>query len=43
MLADAMRELAALLGGRSVAIAVYQTTTPGIDLTVTRAPASPSS
>jgi hypothetical protein len=35
MLADAMRELAALLGGRSVAIAVYQTTTPKIDLTVT--------
>jgi hypothetical protein len=35
MLADAMRDLAALLGGRSVAIAVYQTTTPGIDLTVT--------
>jgi hypothetical protein len=35
MLADAMRELAALLGGRSVAIAVYQTVTPGIDLTVT--------
>ena len=35
MLADAMRELAALLGGRSVAIAVYQTVTTGIDLTVT--------
>lgn len=35
MLADAMRDLAALLGGRSVAIAVYQTTTPKIDLTVT--------
>lgn len=35
MLADAMKDLAALLGGRSVAIAVYQTTTPGIDLTVT--------
>jgi hypothetical protein len=35
MLADAMRELAALLGGRSVAIAVYQTITAGIDLTVT--------
>jgi hypothetical protein len=35
MLADAMRELAELLGGRSVAMAVYQTVTPGIDLTVT--------
>jgi hypothetical protein len=35
MLADAMRELAELLGGRSVAMAVYQTMTPGIDLTVT--------
>ncbi|HEY6758308.1 MAG TPA: hypothetical protein VI318_02420 [Baekduia sp.] len=35
MLADAMRELAALLGGRSVAIAVYQTITPGVDLSVT--------
>jgi hypothetical protein len=35
MLADAMRDLAALLGGQSVAIAVYQTTTPNIDLTVT--------
>jgi hypothetical protein len=35
MLADAMRELAALLGGRSVAIAVYQTATPGVDLSVT--------
>lgn len=35
MLADAMRQLAELLGGRSVAIAVYQTVTPGVDLTVT--------
>ena len=35
MLADAMRALAELLGGRSVAMAVYQTMTPGIDLTVT--------
>jgi hypothetical protein len=35
MLADAMRALAELLGGRSVAMAVYQTVTPGIDLTVT--------
>ena len=35
MLADAMRALAELLGGRSVAIAVYQTVTPKIDLTVT--------
>lgn len=35
MLADAMRAMAELLGGRSVAMAVYQTLTPGIDLTVT--------
>jgi hypothetical protein len=35
MLADAMRALAELLGGRSVAMAVYQTLTPGTDLTVT--------
>jgi hypothetical protein len=35
MLADAMRAVAELLGGRSVAMAVYQTITPGIDLTVT--------
>ncbi|WCB92852.1 hypothetical protein DSM104299_01552 [Baekduia alba] len=35
MLADAMRQLAELLGGRSVAIAVYQTVTPSVDLTVT--------
>jgi hypothetical protein len=35
MLADAMRQLSDLLGGRSVAIAVYQTVTPGVDLTVT--------
>jgi hypothetical protein len=41
MLADAMRELAELLGGRSVAIAVYQTVTPGVDLTVTARHAEP--
>lgn len=35
MLADAMRALAELLGGRSVAMAVYQTVTPDVDLTVT--------
>jgi hypothetical protein len=35
MLADAVRAVAELLGGRSVAMAVYQTITPGIDLTVT--------
>jgi hypothetical protein len=35
MLADAMRALAELLGGRSIAMAVYQTLTPDIDLTVT--------
>lgn len=35
MLADAMVALAGLLGGQSVAIAVYQTTTPKVDLTVT--------
>jgi hypothetical protein len=34
MLADAMRELAALLGGRSVAMAQYATTTPDAPLTV---------
>jgi hypothetical protein len=41
MLADAMRALAELLGGRSVAMAVYQTLTPGIDLTVTARHAEP--
>jgi hypothetical protein len=35
MLADAMRELAEIIGGRSVAMAVYQTVTPDVDLTVT--------
>jgi hypothetical protein len=35
MLADAMRSLADILGGRSVAMAVYQTITPDVDLTVT--------
>jgi hypothetical protein len=35
MLADAMRELSALLGGRSVALAQYATTTPELLLTVT--------
>jgi hypothetical protein len=35
MLADAMRAVAELLGGRSVALAVYPTLTPDIDLTVT--------
>jgi hypothetical protein len=35
MLADAMRAVAELLGGRSVALAVYQTITPDVDLTVT--------
>jgi hypothetical protein len=35
MLADAMRAVAELLGGRSVALAVYPTVTPGVDLTVT--------
>jgi hypothetical protein len=35
MLADAMRELAELLGGRSVAIAQYPTATPDVELTVT--------
>jgi hypothetical protein len=35
MLADAMRALAELLGGQSVAMAVYQTVTPQTDLTVT--------
>jgi hypothetical protein len=35
MLADAMIALAELLGGRSVAMAVYQTVTPDVDLTVT--------
>jgi hypothetical protein len=34
MLADAMLELAALLGGRSVAMAQYATETPDIPLTV---------
>jgi PHD/YefM family antitoxin component YafN of YafNO toxin-antitoxin module len=34
MLADAMREVSALLGGRSVAIAQYQTSTPDVPLTV---------
>jgi hypothetical protein len=34
MLADAMRELAALLGGRSVAMAQYATVTPDVPLTV---------
>jgi hypothetical protein len=34
MLADAMRAVAALLGGRSVAIAQYQTITPDVTLTV---------
>jgi hypothetical protein len=34
MLADAMRAVARLLGGRSVAIAQYQTTTPDVPLTV---------
>ena len=41
MLADAMRALAELLGGRSVAMAVYQTMTSGIDLTVTARHAEP--
>jgi hypothetical protein len=35
MLADAMRALAAIIGRRSVAMAVYQTLTPNVDLTVT--------
>lgn len=35
MLADAMRALAELLGGRSVAMAQYQTVTPEVPLTVT--------
>jgi hypothetical protein len=35
MLADATRGVAELLGGRSVAIAQYQTTTPEVPLTVT--------
>jgi hypothetical protein len=35
MLADAMRALAELLGGRSVAMAQYQTLTPDVSLTVT--------
>ncbi|MCW3020843.1 MAG: hypothetical protein JWR30_165, partial [Conexibacter sp.] len=35
MLADAMRALAELLGGRSVAMAQYQTVTPDVSLTVT--------
>jgi hypothetical protein len=35
MLADAMRAVAELLGGRSVAVAVYPTLTPDVDLTVT--------
>ena len=35
MLADAMRALSALLGGRSVALAQYATTTPDTLLTVT--------
>ena len=34
MLAEAMRELAALLGGRSVAMAQYATVTPDVPLTV---------
>jgi hypothetical protein len=34
MLADAMRAVSALLGGRSVAIAQYQTSTPDVPLTV---------
>ncbi|QEC47796.1 hypothetical protein FSW04_09595 [Baekduia soli] len=34
MLADAMRAVAALLGGRSVAMAQYQTITPDVPLTV---------
>jgi hypothetical protein len=35
MLAEAMRELSFLFGGRSVALAQYQTTTPDLLLTVT--------
>jgi hypothetical protein len=35
MLADAMRALSELLGGRSVAMAQYQTVTPEVSLTVT--------
>jgi hypothetical protein len=35
MLADAMRGIAALLGGRSVAIAQYPTVTPDLPLSVT--------
>jgi hypothetical protein len=35
MLADAMRALAELLGGRSVAMAQYPTVTPEVSLTVT--------
>jgi hypothetical protein len=35
MLADAMRALAELLGGRSVAMAQYPTVTPDVSLTVT--------
>src|SRR4051794_9429460 len=35
MLADAMRELSVVLGGRSVALAQYATTTPELLLTVT--------
>jgi hypothetical protein len=34
MLADAMRELAGALGGRSVAIAQYPTTTPNLTLAI---------
>jgi hypothetical protein len=34
MLADAMRAVSALLGGRSVAMAQYQTVTPDVPLTV---------
>ncbi|MCW3004583.1 MAG: hypothetical protein JWQ20_3881 [Conexibacter sp.] len=35
MLADAMRALAEVLGGQSVAMAQYQTVTPDVSLTVT--------
>jgi hypothetical protein len=35
MLADAMRTLAEVLGGQSVAMAQYQTVTPDVSLTVT--------
>jgi hypothetical protein len=41
MLADAMREVSALLGGRSVAIAQYQTSTPDVPLTVSARGAEP--